>query len=264
MSATTTLAQSAIEKIRSFVRRLDEIARGISKVERAGAHASPRVLDAASSWAATSSPINRAVRRTSNRDTVAIPSAIRTNSSARNKQRRPVDAGARGLAELVRDHRRDRVARLEQRRTDVRAVPDDQRDGDRLTERAAETEHPGADDPGPSGRQHAEPDRLVARRAEGHRALARIGRHDADHLARDRRHDRQDHDREDHARSEHVAARALVAEEPADHRDLADRRREPWLDGAGRTAARARRNPTARRRRSGSRRAGRRAPRADS
>ena len=63
------------------------------------------------------------------------------------------------------------------------AVADDQRDGDRLAERPAETEHRRADDAAARVREDRDPHRLVPGGAERQRRLAEVAWHDRDDLA---------------------------------------------------------------------------------
>ena len=106
------------------------------------------------------------------------------------------------LRELVGDDGRQRVSRREQRGADRRRVPDDHRDGHRLSERAPQPEHGGADDSGSRIRKHRGPDRFPPRCAQRQRSLAQLAGDGPQHLDADRGDGGQDHDREDHAGGE--------------------------------------------------------------
>ena len=130
------------------------------------------------------------------------------------EQRRAVQA--LGLAELVRDRRRERVALPEQVPAELGRVADQDRHGDRLADRAAEAEHRPADDARAAVGQHGDSDHLPAGRPEAERRLLVVERHRGHHLAAERRDDRQDHDREHQAGDEVVGNRGHAA---ADERD---------------------------------------------
>ena len=136
---------------------------------------------------------SRVMLQISRRDS-ALTTSVMMNST------RPISisafrcSSAVGLGELVGDDRGHRVLRREQRRRDPRVVADHHRHGHRLAERAAEAEHDGADDAG-ARVEERDRGRFPPRRAERIRALTLRARHRLQHLARDRRRERNDHDR---------------------------------------------------------------------
>jgi hypothetical protein len=134
------------------------------------------------------------------------------------EQRRAVDRGRRGLAELVGDHRRQRVALVEDLLADGGRVADHQDHRDGLAQGAPEAQHGGARDAGPRVREDGRTDHLPARRAERKRGLLVVGRHRGDDLAGDGRDDGQDHDREDQPCDE-VARAGDVAAHPGQERE---------------------------------------------
>ena len=148
----------------------------------------------------------------------ALTSSVSTNSTS---PRRTAPSGAVPvrLAELVGDHRREAVALPEQVCADLRRVADQDRHGDRLADRAAETEHRAADDPRAAVGEHRDTDHLPARRAEPERRLLVVGRDGAHDLAADRADDRQDHDREHQPGDEVVGDRDDAAADERDERE---------------------------------------------
>ena len=75
------------------------------------------------------------------------------------------------LGKVVHDDRRHRVALAEQVRGDLVTAPDDERDRDRLTHRAPEPQHRGADQTAAHAGEHRDAQHLPARRAHCERAV---------------------------------------------------------------------------------------------
>ena len=193
-TSATSVATSSTARATLSVRRRRALIGGRA-VQGVGAHATSRVFGPA-----------RARRDDGAGDDVD-DQRQHEQHEAGGDQRRAVQLVVGRLAELVGDHRGERVALGEDRVADLRRVADHERDRDRLADRAAEPEHRAAGDAGARVREHRDADHLPARRAERERRLLVVGRHRRDHLARDRRDDRQDHDREDQPGDEVVRAR---------------------------------------------------------
>ncbi len=134
---------------------------------------------------------------------------------------------ADGAGELVGDHRRLRVAALEEVHRRRRDAADHLRHRDRLTDRAAESEHARRGDPGARRRQDDAADHLPASCAERFGAVSQFARDGQEEVARERGDDRYDHDRQhDDRREERVADGSRLAED----RDPAEGGVQPRLD----------------------------------
>src|SRR5271169_6025394 len=144
-------------------------------------------------------------------------------------QRRQIEIANR-LGEFIRQRGRNRRPRLQDRGADTMRVADDKRDGHRLAERAAEAEHDAADNAGASEGQHDVPDDLSFRGTEGIGAFLEDRRHGLEHIAHDRRDERQHHDRQDEAGSEDADAERRAGEQRADPRYLPERIDDRGLD----------------------------------
>ncbi len=108
-----------------------------------------------------------------------------------------------GFIELVRNHARERVAGIEEARADGRGlVADDQRDGHRFTERAAQRQDHATGNADARVGQHRVADDLPAGGAQGQQRFALRGGRRQDHLARDAGNQGQHHNHQDHSRSQ--------------------------------------------------------------
>ena len=187
-------------------------------------------------------PAERPARTTKHR-AMPLTSSVRTNSTSphANRAERCVPWASPNSFAITAA----RLLLCPNRFWTICVEPADQdRDGDRLADRAPESEHRAADDPRAAVGEDRDTDHLPARRAERERRLLVVGRDRVHDLPADRADDRQDHDREHEPGDEAVGDRDRAA---ADERDEREGFGEPLLGGV-QLRRQDRRSPTARRR----------------
>src|SRR6185437_14276833 len=137
---------------------------------------------------------------------------------------------ARRLGELVGDGRRDRRRGGQQGGRDVVRVADDEGHGHGLTQRAPQAQHDATDQTDTGIGDDDVAHDLPCRHAHAVGTLAQQDGYRLEHVARNRRNERQHHDREDEAGGEETDAVRRTAEQHADHRDVANGGDEEGLD----------------------------------
>ena len=110
-------------------------------------------------------------------------------------------------------------------------VADDEGHRHGLAQRAAKPEHNPADDADAGVRQHDVAHDLPSGAADAVGGFLQHGRHDIEHIARDRGDEGEHHDREDQARRQDADAVGRASKQRRQHGDIAEDGNQGWLQG---------------------------------